>query len=82
MDWIKLALIILGIVEKFIDQRREKGLLDRGQEMQIALASASILKKTEASKRIMEELNGMDDGQIDDLLRSLEPGGVRDKTKT
>lgn len=82
MDWIKLALIILGIIEKFIDQRREKGLLDRGQEMQIALASASILKKTEASKRIMEELNGMDEGQIDDLLRSLEPGGVRDKTKT
>lgn len=79
MDWIKLALIILELIEKLIDRRREQGLLDAGREMEIAKASANILRKTTVAKMVREEINALSDKELDDLLKSLEPGGVRDE---
>ena len=56
--------------------------MDQGRDAEIARATAVILAKTQAAKKIMEEINGMDEKGVDALLASLELAGVRPSAKT
>lgn len=72
-DWIKLALLILGIVDKILNYAREQRLIDQGRDEEIARATAAILAKTEYAKNVRAKIANMDDKAVDDALRDLEP---------
>lgn len=72
-DWIKLALLVLGIVDKIITGVRNQGLIDQGRDAEIARATAAILAKTEYAKDVRAKIAAMDDKAVDDALRGLEP---------
>lgn len=73
MSWIKAALLLLSIADKIITFARQKQWMEAGAEQEIARASAAILVKTAAAKKTMEEVSALNEKQVDDLLRSLEP---------
>ena len=72
-DWIKLALLVLGIVDKIITGVRNQGLIDQGRDAEIARATAAILAKTEYARDVRAKIAAMDDKAVDDALRGLEP---------
>lgn len=72
-DWIKLALLVLGIVDKIITNARNQGLIDQGRDAEIARATTAILAKTEYAKDVRAKIAAMDDKAVDDALRGLEP---------
>lgn len=73
ISWIRVALALLQIADKIISFVRERKLIEAGVEQEIARASAAILVKTAAAKKTMEEVSALNEKQVDDLLRSLEP---------
>lgn len=71
MDYIKLALVGLQIVDKLLDWGRERGQLQAGEDRAVAKASVAIAKKTETGKRLMEKIDAMPDGELGDLVDAL-----------
>lgn len=72
-DWIKLILLILGIVDKLITYARDQGLINQGRDEEIARQTAAILAKTEYAKNVREKIATMDDAAVNAALRDLEP---------
>lgn len=83
MNWVSLALSVLKLVAWVFDYYRERGLIQRGTDEEIARQSAKIWSMTAEAKRTQENVNALSDEQLDDLLRRLEqsdPSGVREPT--
>lgn len=72
-SWISLALALLKVVNAIMTWARERELISAGYDQAIAEVSQSILLKTDAGKKIMENVNAMSDAEVDDGLRGLEP---------
>jgi hypothetical protein len=77
-DWIKVALLVLQIVEKIIDWQRDNGLIDQGRREEIAATAQRIAVKTGVRKIILEQVNAMSADEVDAELRALEPPSVDD----
>lgn len=71
MNWFELVKIGLSLVLAFIDWARDRRQFTAGQDAEIARSALAILEKTEAGKRIMEKINAMPDGELDDLIDDL-----------
>lgn len=72
-DWVKIALLILQLVDKLLDWARDQRLIQQGRDEEIARATASILAKTEYAKNVRDKIAQMDAGAVDAALRDLEP---------
>lgn len=72
MDWAAIILMVLKFVISFVDRIN----FSKKQDEALAQIAASILKKSQFAKQVMEEINGLDDKAVDDLLLRLEPDGV------
>lgn len=75
MSWAELISVSLKLVLAFIDWARDKRQFTAGQDAEIAKSALAILEKTEAGKRIMEKINAMPDGELDDLIDDLGRAG-------
>ena len=75
MTWGQFILVALRLLDWALRHGRDKRLISQGEDQAIARAMAEVLRKTDAAKRTMEEIYAMDDAQVDELLRSLEPPG-------
>lgn len=72
-DWIKIALLLLDIVDKIVNWTREQNMINQGRDEEIARATAAILSKTEYAKNVRAKIASMDDKAVDAALRDLEP---------
>lgn len=72
-SWISLAIALLRVVNSIMTWARERELISQGQDEAIAQMSQQIMQKTAAGKAIMEKVNAMDEKQVDEGLRGLEP---------
>lgn len=72
-DWIKLIILVLGVIDKLISGARDRGLIKQGQDEEIARTTAAILSKTEYAKNVRDKIAKMDDAAVDAALRDLEP---------
>jgi hypothetical protein len=72
-DWIKLILLVLGIIDKWVDDARAKGLIDQGRDEEIARSTASILGKTKWANDLRERNAKLGSDEVDAALRELEP---------
>lgn len=73
IDWLKIALLLMQIVNKFIDWRKEQRALTAGEEAEVARQSAEIMRKTEVGRQVMASVELLELGALDELLRSFEP---------
>lgn len=71
--WSKIILAILSIAEILLRFGQQQKWIAEGEQRAIAAASAEILRKTEYAKHALEELSRLNDAQLDDFLRKLEP---------
>lgn len=72
MDWAAIILMVLKFVISFVDRIN----FSKQQDEALAQIAASILKKSQFAKQVMEEINGLDDKAVDDLLLRLEPDSL------
>lgn len=73
MSWVSLALTLLKIVANIMTWARERELISKGQDMEIARQTTAILAQTEYAKNVKDRIAKMDDTAIDAALRDLEP---------
>ena len=52
---------------------KSRQAIQQGEDEAIAKATAAILIQTVAAKKIMAEIMGMTDTQVDEALKKLEP---------
>lgn len=72
-DWIKLILLVLGILDKFVDDARRRGLIQQGRDEEIGRATASILAKTKWAQDLRSKNANLNSDEVDAALRELEP---------
>lgn len=72
-DWIKLILLVLGILDKFVDDARRRGLIQEGRDEEIGRMTASILAKTKWAQDLRARNEKLNDSEVDAALRELEP---------
>ncbi len=73
MSWVSLALALLKLVNNLMTWARERELISKGQDIEIARQSAAILAETKYAKDIRAKIAAMDPEAVDTALRELEP---------
>lgn len=71
MTYAQIALLVLQIAKWLMDRATEKKQFDAGQEHQIAEQAKAVLGMTAEGKRILEKINAMSDGDVDDLTDAV-----------
>lgn len=79
MTWVSIILAVLQIAEKLMEYGLQQKWINEGQAIAVAKASAEIMRKSGYAKRALEEATGKSDAELDDFLRSLEPGDTNSK---
>jgi len=74
MNWIGLILAILQLVNKLMEYGLQQKWIAEGEARMAAKAAAEIMRKSGYAKAALEEFAGKSDADVDDFLRSLEPG--------
>lgn len=72
-DWIKLILLVLSILDKFVDDARRRGLIQQGRDEEIGRTTASILAKTKWAQDLRARNETLTDDEVNAALRELEP---------
>ena len=71
--WPEIILFLLRITSAIVDQVNQDKWIKAGSDAEIAKAAAEILRKTQAGKAILEQVNALSDADLDAALRGLEP---------
>lgn len=81
MNYVGIILALLSLASKLFDWFQERKWIAEGADREIAKASVEILRKTNYAKTTLKEFAAKSDSELDDLLRSFEPGepGKRDR---
>lgn len=74
--WGKIILAVLDFINWMVQAGQENKWISIGQDQAIAVAQAEILRKTEYGKNALVEFSGKSASDVDDFLRSLEPGNT------
>lgn len=73
LTWAGVILAVLQTVNALMQYVNSDAARRSGADEQIALVTKSILSKTAAGKKILEQVNAMSDQEVDNGLRGLEP---------
>lgn len=73
MDWFKLAILVIQVIDRIADIVRERGQMNAGRDAALAEVAASILSKTQIGKQIDLRAAGLSEAQVDKELKDLEP---------
>lgn len=74
MSWVSLILAVLQLANKLLEYGQQQKWIAVGRDEEIARSTAEILRKTNYAKAALQEFAGKSDSDVDDFLRSLEPG--------
>lgn len=75
MTYAQLALLGLQIVKWFLDRATASRQFAAGEEHQIAEHAKAVLGMTAEGKRLLEKINAMSDGDLDDLTDAVGRAG-------
>ncbi len=79
MTWVSIILALLQLANKLFEYGQEQKWISEGQSIAVALATAEILRKSNYAKQAIKEFEDKSDSDVDDFLRSLEPGNTDSK---
>lgn len=71
MDWIKLALLVLQLVDKIVDWQHDQGLISEGRRMELQAQLQRMSAKLAVKKQVDDEVDSMSEEQVDAELRDL-----------
>lgn len=75
LTYAKLALIALQVVQFFMRMANDKKQFAAGEEHQIAKQAMAVLGMTDEGKRLLENVNALSDGELDDLTDAIGSAG-------
>lgn len=77
--YLDAAIAVLKLINSIINYFHDRGLIDEGRQQVLAEIAASISAKVAVRDKIREQVDAMDEKQVDQELRDLEPrdGGQR-----
>jgi len=75
LTYLDAAIAVLRLINAIINYFHDRGLIDEGRRQALAEISASISSKVAVRDKIRDEVDAMDDKQVDQELRDLEPPG-------
>lgn len=78
MTWASLILLVLRLVHSLVEAGKKHHWISEGEQRAIAASSLEVTKKVAIGKKILEEVSGLTDAQVDDALRALEPDELPD----
>ena len=73
LTWASLVLAVLKAAITIMNYFDREAMIKSGYDKAFAEAGQEIMRKTAAGKAILEKVNAMSDGEVDDALRGLEP---------
>jgi len=79
MDWLKIILAGLSLIDKITDWALQRKYINEGQMIQIAKAQAEILRKSDYAKQALAEFTRRSESDVDDFLRGLGGDGSDSK---
>lgn len=71
--WAEIVLLFLKLANAIMGQINDQRQFKAGADAEIAKISASILRKTQAGKAMMEKVDAMSEADVDAGLVGLEP---------
>lgn len=71
---LSVVLSLLKIASTLFGFFQQQKWISEGQAIEVAKASAEILRKSGYAKKALEEASGMSDDELDRRLREFEPG--------
>jgi len=74
MTWVSVILTLLKLADTLFSYFQQQKWIGEGEAIQIAKASAEIMRKSGYAKKALEEFSAKSDSDVDDFLRGLEPG--------
>jgi len=74
-DYITLAKLGLQIILWCMNKYHDQQQFDAGKEQQIAEQAKAVLGMTAEGKRILEKINALSDGQLNDLTDAVGNAG-------
>lgn len=69
MSYIKLAVLLLQIVQYFIKTAERNGAIEEGEKRQIAKALTEVIVRAGVAEQIRIQVAGMTDAELDAELR-------------
>lgn len=72
--WAEVILAFLKITNLLLEEGQKRKWIREGEDKVIAKGLLEITRKSNYGKRALEEFTGKSDADVDDFLRSLEPG--------
>ncbi|KRR18139.1 hypothetical protein [Bradyrhizobium retamae] len=75
ITYAKLALIALQVVQFFLRKAHDDKQFAAGEEHQIAEQTKAVLGMTAEGKRLLEKINALSDGDLDDLTDAVGNAG-------
>jgi hypothetical protein len=75
VSYVQLALLGLQIVKWFMDRAHDQKQFDAGQEHQIVEQAKAVLGMTAEGKRLLEKINALSDGDLDNLTDAVGNAG-------
>jgi len=79
MIWGKIILLLLQMAHSLLELAEKNKWISEGEQRAIAASSLEVARKVSIGKKILEEVSGLSDQQVDDALRALEPDSVPTK---
>jgi len=74
-DYITFAKLGLQVIIWCMNQYHDRQQFDAGKEQQIAEQAKAVLGMTAEGKRILEKINALSDGQLNDLTDAVGNAG-------
>jgi hypothetical protein len=75
VSYVQLALLGLQIVKWFLDRATAAKQFAAGEEHQIVEHAKAVLGMTAEGKRLLEKVNALSDGDLDDLTDAIGSAG-------
>lgn len=75
MSWVSLILAVLKLAQALMQYAQERKWITEGEAIQIAKASAEIMRKSQYAKQALAEFTGKPESDVDDFLRQLGRDG-------
>lgn len=79
MSWVSLIIAVLRLAQGLMQYAQERKWIAEGEAIQIAKASAEIMRKSQYAKQALEEFESKSDADVDDFLRGLGGDGGNSK---
>lgn len=79
MSYVDIIITLLRLASSLFSYFQQQKWINEGQAQAVAKASVEILRKTNYAKSALEEFAGKSDTDVDNFLRSLEPGDPSSK---